>query len=501
MSLDTGELNNRSLVSANTQTVFIVLWSLSVYFHVVSEYKPLHRISAEGYGDPVFWLGMESFALGIATLALIFRPQNGRLMIAVALLQLVNVWIVAPFIDNHWVLGALVSLAILVSATGASFYGSDSKLAWTDRFFTYLIPATLLILVASYPFAAFAKWNSAFLNPEVSCAVDIFARGYELFGLDQLTQFLAVRWGLIIIGLAFESIIAILILIPRTRAWGALIGLFFHFIVAFDPIIPFFDFSSILFLFFILCLPVDIIDHLADQAEFHFAARWKKMVVGGLMALILFAPLVEHEGARLLFALGRQGVWLFFGIAILVWVFKRMVIDRRKLTRSVAIWPEKQSGSFGNIQRSILAILLCCTLAIGLSPWFEIQTGYGLVMYSNLLAAGGETNHLIVPRTFPIGRGYFDLVELTDSDDGAVQDFYIDSGWHIPAVTLRRTLAQYPDLDANIVRNGLNTTINNESDLFEALPYFQRKFQNLRPVDRREPVRCQLATYPLHNED
>ncbi|MFK7800782.1 MAG: hypothetical protein AB8G95_04050 [Anaerolineae bacterium] len=463
----------------------------------------MHHISAGDFSGPVFWLGLESLALGIAALILLFRPQDGRLIVATAVLQLINIWMLAPFIANHWVLGALVSLAIVVSAVGAGFYNTCSELTWADRFFTFVIPSTLLILIASYPFAAFAKWNSAFLNPDVSCAVDIFVRGYELFGLDQLAQFLAVRWGLIVIGLASETIIAILILVPRTRAWGAFIGLFFHFVVAFDPIIPFFDFSSILFLFFVLCLPVDIIEHLVDQAESQFAARWKKIVAVGMMALILFVPLIDQEGARLLFALGRQGIWLFFSIAILVWVFKRMALDRRQLSRSILIWPEKHdaNGRFGRIQKAILVTLLCCTLSIGLSPWFEIQTGYGLVMYSNLLTAGGETNHLLIPKTFPIGQGYFDLIEVTASNSNTVQDFYIDSGWQVPAVSVRRTLAQYPNVDAEIIRDGMSSTISNEVDLFEPLPLFQQKLQNLRPVDLHQPTRCQLATHPLQITD
>lgn len=494
-------MKNQPLISAKTRSVFTVLWSLSVYFHVISEYKPLHHISNGDFGEAAFWFGIESLFLGVAALVLIFRPNSGRLMLTVATLQLVNVWMAAPFIDNHWALGGLVSLAILASALGVKLNRADSNFAWDEHFFAYLIPAAILILIASYPFAAFAKWNSAFLNPEVSCAVDLFARGYELFGLDQLTQFLAVRWGLIVIGLVSETIIAILILFPRTRAWGALIGLFFHFIVAFDPVIPFFDFSSILALLFVICLPTDIIDQLADRADLQFPLPWKKLLVVGLMTAILLAPLVDHEGARLFFALGRQGVWLFVGVAILIWVFKRMVLDRRKLNRSIPILPENGSAAFARIQKAVLLALLCCALVIGLSPWFELQTGYGLVMYSNLLTAGGETNHLLVPRTFPIGQGYSDLIEITGSNDANFSDFYIDSDWQLPAVTLRRALADAPDLDAEIVRNGVSSTLSRETDLFEPLPYFQRKFQNLRPVDRGGPVRCQLATHPIYADD
>ena len=489
--------NKGPIVSKKIQSVFVVFWGMSIFFHIIAEFNELHAVTTQSWGTSSQILGTESLILGFCALCLVFRPHNRYLLIATATLQLINVWLRLPTINNHWMLGGWVSLAMLLAVLSSR--NQNTKEDQANRLFSILIPATILILVTAYPFAAFAKWNSSFMNPEVSCAVDLFTRGYELVGLDSLARFPIVRWGLIGITLFFETTIALLILWPRSRSWGALLGLFFHYILTLDLAVPFFNFTSILFLFFILCLPKNILVQLAGWADLQLAERWKKWVVGGAMGLVLFAPLIDSAATQIFFALGRGVVWLFFGTPILIWVFRQMFFQQQNWSDTFSIWPSKESKQ--QLPKAILLTLLSCTLLMGLSPWLEIQTGYGLTMYSNLLTAQGETNHIIMPRTFPIGRGYYDLIEITAADPQSIDPFFIGTGWQIPSVTAKQTLAQHPELDAEILRQGNTSTFSQENDLYTPLPYLQQKLQNLRPVDGQDAVRCQIETYRLNATD
>ncbi len=50
----------------------------------------------------------------------------------------------------------------------------------------------------------------------------------------------------------------------------------------------------------------------------------------------------------------------------------------------------------------------------GLTPYLELKTGYGWNMYSNLRTVDGDSNHVLVRRTFPVTNAQADLVEIVE---------------------------------------------------------------------------------------
>ncbi|MEM8858673.1 MAG: hypothetical protein AAGD96_10160, partial [Chloroflexota bacterium] len=338
-------------------------------------------------------------------------------------MQIWNFWLLAPRLNNHWTIATMISLAVLIALVGAKFWLTEQD-DFFKKFSRYAFPSSLIILLATYPFAAFAKWNYAFLNPETSCAVEIFARGHEPIGLDFLTQYAGFNWLLIITGIGFESIIAILLLSGKYRRWGALLGIFFHFVVGLDLVAHYFDFSSTLFVLFLLCLPEAAINHIYQSTKNQLEDGWKLWAIGIFMALILLAPLNDSDGARILFALGRHVLWIGFGGAVLFYVVRSLFLGWGEPAVELRVLKQE---SYQNGPRYVALGIFAIALSMGVSPWLEVQTGYGLMMYSNMQVANGQTNHVIVPRSLSVGNGYSDLIQFTSSDSSVIQENYAES--------------------------------------------------------------------------
>lgn len=118
-------------------------------------------------GNPAGWRGDEfggsillvvvSALLGVAGLLLLARPDV-RVLAAAAALTLVSLWLELPVTGNHWLLVGFIALAVLLS------------LAATDPW-AWLAVTGRWLLLGFYSFAAFAKLNTGFLDPSVSCGV------------------------------------------------------------------------------------------------------------------------------------------------------------------------------------------------------------------------------------------------------------------------------------------------------------------------------------------
>ena len=130
-------------------------------------------------GNPAGWRGDEfggsillvvvSAVLGVLGLLLLVRPDVRALATAAAL-TLVVVWLELPVTGNHWVLVGFVAVAVLISLATADPW---AWLSVTGRW----------LLLGFYSFAAFAKLNSGFLDPTVSCGVFYANQSLSSFGL------------------------------------------------------------------------------------------------------------------------------------------------------------------------------------------------------------------------------------------------------------------------------------------------------------------------------
>ena len=138
-----------------------MLWAMATLFHVWA--NPWSR---GVLSDPSV-LGASHVALSLAALVVLCRPRSKLALGALGALALTTAWVEAPLLGNHWLLAAIVNLALLVVLlVGVHAAGIDRA-----RLAARFLPVARWTLLAFYVFAAFAKLNHAFLTPKVSCAV------------------------------------------------------------------------------------------------------------------------------------------------------------------------------------------------------------------------------------------------------------------------------------------------------------------------------------------
>ncbi|MBT8250167.1 MAG: hypothetical protein KJN81_07875, partial [Acidimicrobiia bacterium] len=147
-----------------------------------------------------------------------------------------------------------------------------------------------------------------------------------------------------------------------------------------------------------------------------------------------------------------------------------------------------------------LAVVVLLTALNGLTPYLEIKTGFGFNMYSNLLTARGESNHLLVPATLHLSDTQDVMVRVIDTDDAALA-YYIEEDLLIPIPSLRNYLAANSNVEAILqvgservfVEPGTVPTI-----LGEQPGWFESKFLLFRALDETEPKRCLRYWGPLY---
>jgi hypothetical protein len=135
----------------------------------------------------------------------------------------------------------------------------------------------------------------------------------------------------------------------------------------------------------------------------------------------------------------------------------------------------------------------------GLTPYVELKTSTSWNMYANLRTAGGDSNHLLVRRTFPITSPQDDLVEVVSTSD-RVLGTYRDRGFVLPVRTVRAYLEEHGDVDAILDVGGDRVEVTAgepvPSRLGPPVPGWVEQWFLLRAVDGGEAERCQTGFLP-----
>lgn len=438
---------------------FIRLWGLAMAAHVIGNWNQ------PDLPHPVAWVNL---VVGIVGVALVVRPARPLLIIGSALV-VASVVMEMPLTGNHWLVAGLVSLAIVV--TGAH----------ERRFF----PAARLILLVFYLFAAFAKLNTGFLDPTVSCSVYYANQSLTGFGLPHLDPAAPAATLVIWATVAIELSVPLLLVVRRTRYWGVLVGSGFHILISFDLLQHFYDFTSVLLPLFLLVLPDETIALIAERARRWLSIRSRALLVvfwcvmGGGLVVLAVGPLFDF-GLALLKIL-PFGLWIPF---CLLWL--RVLLGARGPGQKLEFRLQPAT-----------ALVVLVTVLNGLTPYFEVKTAYSFNMYANLQTAEGQSNHLIVSKTYPLRNGYRNPVEIVDSSDPGLE-LYKDQGFLVAYPQLRRYLANHQDVALTYHRGGETVSLDVASDdpeFTDAGPWWWR-FLALRAIDQRSPPRCQDVFLP-----
>ncbi|WP_336922686.1 hypothetical protein [Aquipuribacter sp. SD81] len=399
--------------------VFATVFAAACLFHLASS------AGLAAVVDRSVWLAVAQLAVGATAVGVIVSRRWRAGLVALCLAVLCSVWLEAPYVGNHWVLAGAVAGAYLTSALWAARRGRG-------RWATF-VPVGQLVLLAAYGFAAFAKLNSGFFDPAVSCAVfyqDQMVTSWGLGGLsvsghDVLGRAVAVG------AVAVELSVPLLLVVRRTRAYGVALAATFHWFLALDLHQHFWDFTSVLFACFLLFLTADQHAALARLVGGAWTSnrllRVLVVPVVGVWALTATAaaalvPFDVGPGAAAAAAplalLLATALWWTLGTALLVLVLVVVLRDRTVDTRRI------------RVASPLLLVVPLLVVANGLTTYLEVKTGYAWNMYSNLRTVAGETNHLLVPGTWDVLGRQGDRVEvLASSDTGLVSDGTAEYVW------------------------------------------------------------------------
>ena len=461
--------------------VFAVMWAAVTLFHVWGASGRITDLASN-------WttLGALQAAAGVLAIVVLARPRQLPPLMAMAALGPVTAWFEAPILGSHWVVVALVDLALLLA------YVQARTPAALERAF---VPVARWVLIGFYSFAAFAKLNHAFFTPEVSCGtyyLDELARSFHL-GID--SQSGAAWANLVPFSVAgIELAVPLLLLVRRTRNVGVVVALAFHGLIALDQIHLFADFSSVLDALFVLFLPAafapDVVALYRRQSD---VVRERVRAAAVVAPAVVLAIELYGRGSTLgrVFADARAWAWVLYDVlvvALVVWFLwtRRPAPAERPLSfrsRGVPRW---------------LAVVPVLVLLTGLSPYLELRTAYAFNMYSNLRTADGDSNHLLITRTLPLTDYQSDLVRIQATSDPALQH-YVDEGFDLPFLQLRDYLSRHRDVSIRFVRHGTVHDLGRadaDPALVEPVPSWQSKLFAFRSLDQTDPGRCQPAFLP-----
>lgn len=435
---------------------FVRLWAVGIVAHIVGNPR-----FGQLWPEPTA-VGILTVLLGLAAIVLIARPGDLSLVataastVAVAVAEL-------PLVDDHWLLAAFVSVALLISLWKRDSWGWFSTTArW--------------MLLAFSAWTGFHLLTPDFFEPAVSCAAEGVNSWLSSYGLPPLAEGIAgtlaaVASAALLLGLP------VLLLWTATRRVGVLLGMAFYFVASLHLGQPHYDIAAILLPLLTLFLGDRVMAALEERRPH---PGWAGYVIPGLLGLFVLVSLMPASDVT--YALLRYGafvLWAPFG-AWLIWTTARVSHGR----------PEVRLRTEG----VIMPLLVVVVVANGALPYLEVKTGSSWNIYANLVTAGGESNHLIIRRTLPLTDEQMDPVVILDTDDPGLQT-YVDSGYALTWSRFRDYLAGRPEAEVTYERQGFVRTVTG-AEVGEALPWWRDRFQLFRAIDLERPVRCQAYRLP-----
>jgi hypothetical protein len=384
------------------------------------DWLPLFRVAFAGaacwhlLGNPVLADGIPALLVGLGAAAVALWPRSTLAFAALTASIWLSVWHEAPILGNHWLLAGLVGLAACAGG----------------------LPAGRAVVLVFYGFAAFAKLNADFFDPDVSCATFYAAESVRSFGLDVARPEGIAGTGLAASVAVIELTVPVLLVVRRTRSIGVAVAVAFHVLLSLDHRHQFYDFTSLLAAVFVTFLPASAATVIGDAIRRRVPPRRLRLVLAGL-AVVAGAVVASGDERDLAFELGYAS----WQLAAVVLVPAVVFLATRTSSDAVAQGPRLRPTVWATP-------IVLLAVANGLSPYLELKTGTSWNMYANLRTADGDTNHLLVRATLPIGEAHDDLVEVLEAD--GLLAGYAERGLLLPRRQLRWFLQHHPDETATL---------------------------------------------------
>jgi predicted DCC family thiol-disulfide oxidoreductase YuxK len=425
--------------------IFTTLFALYSAFH--SFYHGLV------YGRPSWDLILLFVISAIALL----RPDRTAALFVLALTGADSGIIQMPTQSNHAFLALLTSLAYLVSVAIAAAR-NDAPARVFERF----APAGCGLLLMMYFFGIFHKINADFLNPVTSCAMTLWREmPAPLASLGGPFIEYSAIYGTFLL----EGLIAIGLVIRKTRHIAVAAGMAFHLLLSLSNYAMYIAFSTLTVALHSLFLNEVAARAILDSPllrAFRRKARepiyW--LLIVSALGLIATLALVGHYSEASLAA--------FFLLLPLCYAILRY---------------GAKAGPYPRRGMALAGIFAAFYFANCMMPYMGLKTAQAGNMFANLRLEAGVSNHLV----FSADRrpfGYLDDIAFIDGQELGLPYYgVLDMADRHPEMTFDFTMngLSYRNQSAATLREDIEATLH---------PAWFRKWFNFQPVSLETPEKC-----------
>jgi len=363
----------------------------------------------------LWWDGFEvpslRFGVVLAAFWVLARPTSVARLSTMLALEVVAVWLDMPGAGSHTLLAGVCGAAILVYAAGAT--ASARRLPDAAALFEQIAPFLRVSLLVLYAAAALAKMNPGYVEAGISCAAAMVpsVAWFDPSLVDASWLLPPAMWGSVLI----EAALPVLLVLPRTRVAGLVLGTAFHLVLALAGNVPF---SSLALAFYVAFLPPGLASRMRAVALARrpsWAGAWLRPAVlatlAGLWTLGGLATAVEPSSATTAVAWGTRLVF----VAVVLTAAALALAARRtggRRARPARLGLRLAHPAF------IAGVGLLVLNAM--APYLGLKTESAFTMFSNLQTEAGSWNHAFIPESVRVFGYQDELVTVTASDDPAL---------------------------------------------------------------------------------
>lgn len=459
--------------------MFIWLFAIATIWHYASSSRELYK----------YWLQFDPVVTPLIGLAIVASlivavfPNRTRALLLFAAVQTLAISVRFPFVADHLVMELFLNVSILLAF--AYLAASRRSLAIrTDEIFELFSPVGRWLLIVMYFFGTFHKFNPGFMSLDSSCAIP-FISGFPLVP-EAVTGNAAIQYAAIYGTLIVESLAMVLLLSTRTKYWGMLLGMPFHFLIGISNFGTLAHFSAFALALHTLFLPSSIGQRVrADRWVPDFLKHRSGIRIATMVFVLLQVAFAVHL-AKTRDVYLVNSMFAIFGICLMI-----MVAKYGRVRSSDA--PYRLKSPLPALNVLPVLFFLHCT-----SPYIGLGTGGALTMFSGLRTEGGISNHYIVRepiRLFP----YQDTVVYFETASNVSLRNAVAEKQGLVMFDFQRhfSIREPMVLPLTVTVDGERYTLDSPESVgefgeryFTDQSWLERKYMSFRLVDAPRPDRC-----------
>jgi len=433
------------------RTVFAYLHAMACFFHGVWVLTMQPPFDAET---------VTAVMMLLAVFAVLWRPSDLRTLIALMVVQLIDVAVLFPAAPNHWTLTAVADLVLLASF--AATRGAPDTLARIRE------PMAWGIAVF-YLYTGVWKLTAEWFDPAVSCGAAAWNRQAMQFGLPEGGLGVAVAiWFTLVI----ELLGPVGLLWRRTRGVVTALFVAFHLVLGLDILQNFLNFSSVMMGLLVLQLDASAFQRLVPNLP-----ALKNLVRMWMPLMTLVVGLSLFEDTEAVHHMFRWFSWLLHAVLTL------------------GLYILLAGGRFE--KRATLPIswaFLVLVVFNGAAPVLGLKTRTSWQMYSNLRMEAEFSNHLFLPPSLDL-LGYLDdPVTVHEVSVPELQERWVQPGLQHTWFMFHNRIAEHPDASVRYTRDGVEhdvPRVGDDPELMARSAWLVRKLVWYRPLGPAVADKCQ----------